>query len=79
MTAIFNAEQVKPVDKVESIHLIFRKISSYAAYAAVDAATAYAYAAAHAAADSAAASRKENQQKTADIVREVLTFEIWEL
>ena len=52
-----------------------------AVYAAGNAAhAAYAAAhAAHAAADADAAdARKENQQKTADIVREVLPIEIWE-
>ena len=58
--------------------------AAYAAYAAADAAdVAYAaYAAAYAAAADAAAdvaaARKENLQMTADIVREVLPFEIWE-
>ena len=59
-----------------------------AAVAAVAAGAASATAAANAAAYAAAdttdaayvdAARKENQQKTADIVREVLPFEIWEL
>jgi len=47
--------------------------AAYAAYAA-DAAAANAYAAAY-----AYAAIKENQQKTADIVREVLPFDIWVL
>jgi hypothetical protein len=47
-----------------------------AAAAAPYAAAAYAYAYA-ADADAYAAARKENQQKTADIVREVLPIEIW--
>ena len=48
--------------------------AAHAAYAAAHAAHA-----AHAAADADAAdARKENQQKTADIVREVLPIEIWE-
>ena len=49
-----------------------------AAYAAADAADADA-AARKVAFTAYAAARKENWQKTADIVREVLPFEIWEL
>lgn len=57
---------------------------AYAAYTAgasgaADAAAYAAYTAGAADAAGAAAARKENQQKTADIVREVLRFEIWEL
>ena len=52
--------------------------AAYAAYAAAAAAADVAYAAYAAAAAAADAARKENQQKTADIVREVLPFEIWE-
>jgi hypothetical protein len=56
--------------------------AAYAAAYAAAADAAAAYAAAYAAAADAAAAdaaRKENQQKTADIVREVLPFDIWEL
>ena len=48
--------------------------ASSAAYAAADAASS----AACAASSAAYAAKKENQQKTADIVREVLPIEIWE-
>jgi len=56
-----------------------------AAYAAAAYAYAYAYAAAdadaaaYAAADAAAAARKENQQQTADICRQYLPIELWNI
>ena len=50
--------------------------AAVAAHAAADAISDAAYAATAAV---AAAARKTNQRKTADIVREILPFEIWEL